>query len=581
VLGAVLLAVTAVAIASSIDVAVVDVTAPTGTVALAPGGSGAIIINMNVTGNQVGTATFKVYRDWTLSGGVFTGSNPQTFTVSPRTSQDPATLFSTTGTVTVVAGQASGPFTLAVSAYDITNSNDTGAKLSDGADSNYQVIVAAPSDITPPVITVPANITAEATGPGGAVVTFTASADDAVDGDVPVTCVPASGSTFPIGTTTVNATATDAHHNVAHASFTVTVQDTTAPTISGVPADITKEATSAAGAVVTWTAPSATDAVDPTPSISVSPASGSTFSLGTTTVTVTATDLSGNSRQKTFTVTVQDKTAPTISGVPADITKEATSAAGAVVTWTAPSATDAVDPSPSVSASPASASTFSIGTTTVTVTATDATGNTSSKTFKITVRDTTAPAITVPDDIVAEATSAAGAVVNFSVSATDAVDPSPSVSASPASGSTFSIGTTTVTVTATDASGNTSSKTFKVTVVYRWGGILPPVNPDGSSIFKLGSTVPVKFRLTYAGGGVVSTVVAKLSLSKLTNAIWGDEVEAISTAAATTDNLFRYDASGNLYIFNLATKGLTAGTYRLTIVLDDGTSHTVEISLRK
>jgi hypothetical protein len=140
------------ALASSVDVAVVDVTAPTGSVTLAPGGNGPITIDMTVTGKQDGTATFKVYRDWTLSEGSFTGGNPQTFTVPPRAAQDPATTFSTSGTVSVAAGQSSDTFTLAVSAFEITNSNPTGAKLSDGADSNYQVTVSPPADTTPPVI---------------------------------------------------------------------------------------------------------------------------------------------------------------------------------------------------------------------------------------------------------------------------------------------------------------------------------------------------------------------------------------------------------------------------------------------
>jgi hypothetical protein len=52
------------------------------------------------------------------------------------------------------------------------------------------------------------------------------SAVDAVDGPVPVTCAPASGSIFPLGTTTVACTATDAAGNMASASFRVTVVDT-------------------------------------------------------------------------------------------------------------------------------------------------------------------------------------------------------------------------------------------------------------------------------------------------------------------------------------------------------------------
>src|SRR5262249_50230210 len=78
-------------------------------------------------------------------------------------------------------------------------------------------------DTTDPKITVPANITVNATGPSGAVVTYTTSATDVVDGAVTVNCTPASGSTFHNGGTTVHCTATDSHHNTANKSFMVTV----------------------------------------------------------------------------------------------------------------------------------------------------------------------------------------------------------------------------------------------------------------------------------------------------------------------------------------------------------------------
>ena len=79
-------------------------------------------------------------------------------------------------------------------------------------------------DDTPPVIIVPGDITVDATGPNGAVVSYAASAVDDVDGSVPVTCVPPSGSTFPIGTTTVSCDASDAAGNSANASFNVHVK---------------------------------------------------------------------------------------------------------------------------------------------------------------------------------------------------------------------------------------------------------------------------------------------------------------------------------------------------------------------
>jgi hypothetical protein len=79
-------------------------------------------------------------------------------------------------------------------------------------------------DTTPPLLTLPANITVNATGPTGAVVTYSASATDLVDGARAVTCSPASGATFAIGTTTVSCSAQDTRGNRANGTFRVTVQ---------------------------------------------------------------------------------------------------------------------------------------------------------------------------------------------------------------------------------------------------------------------------------------------------------------------------------------------------------------------
>lgn len=115
------------------------------------------------------------------------------------------------------------------------------------------------ADTTPPVITV-SNVFAEATGPAGATAAFTPTANDDVDGTVPVTCVPASGSTFPVGVTTVTCTATDSSGNTGNAGFSVTVQDTTGPLLS-VPDEILAAATGPDGGIVTYGA-GAIDAVD-------------------------------------------------------------------------------------------------------------------------------------------------------------------------------------------------------------------------------------------------------------------------------------------------------------------------------
>ena len=157
------------------------------------------------------------------------------------------------------------------------------------------------TDTTPPVITVPGNMIAEATSPRGAVVSFTASATDAVDGSVPVTCSSASGSTFPLGATTVTCLATDQAGNSANASFTVTVVDTTPPTIN-CPANITAYQDSAFGAVVKFSV-IANDTASAF-AVNCSPSSGSNFVLGSTTVKCMATDASSNSSSCSFTVTV-------------------------------------------------------------------------------------------------------------------------------------------------------------------------------------------------------------------------------------------------------------------------------------
>src|SRR5581483_3184362 len=138
------------------------------------------------------------------------------------------------------------------------------------------------TDTTPPVVSVPADFTVEATGPAGAVATFAVSATDPDDVAGPVACDPASGSTFPLGQTTVTCTSTDTHGNTGSASFHVTVADTTPPALD-LPADFTVEQTGPDGAVVSYEA-SATDLVDGSVPVTCAPPSGSTFPPGQTTV---------------------------------------------------------------------------------------------------------------------------------------------------------------------------------------------------------------------------------------------------------------------------------------------------------
>ena len=436
-----------------------------------------------------------------------------------------------------------------------------------------------PRDTEAPRLDLPDGITQEATSKDGAKVTYTATATDQDPVNPEVTCSPASGSTFSLGETTVNCSAQDAAGNPASGSFKVTVRDTTAPSLT-VPSDtIVVEATGSNGAAVDFANDvSASDAVDQNPSIDCTPASGSTFELGSTTVSCTAKDATGNeSDEKTFDVKVQDTIAPAIDAH-ADVTEEATGPDGATVDYTKPAANDVVNGSVDVNCTPDSGSTFELGTTAVTCSATDAAGNSSQSSFKVTVEDTTAPTLDAHDDVSATATSPAGAVVDYTKpAANDAADPSPVVTCSPVPGSTFPVGSTTVSCTAKDATGNESAaETFEVNVVkenvaYEWSGFLQPINVSGTqSVFKIGSTVPVKFKLTGDSAGITDGNFY-LKYIRTGNGDGQGETEVVATAAGSTGTQFRYDATAGQYIFNWSTKSISAsqaGNYELRVYTD-------------
>jgi hypothetical protein len=426
-------------------------------------------------------------------------------------------------------------------------------------------------DVTPPNLTTPSDLVREGNTTGGRRLEFVATATDTLDPAPVVACDPASGALFPLGRTRVTCRATDANLNEATRSFNVTIVDTTRPTLF-MPALLAPvEATSPDGAVVDYVMPTATDLVDPAPILACGPPSGSTFPLGLTTVLCNARDASGNVMVAPMPIRVVDTTAPSLA-MP-DLLVEGDAVGGANVAFT-PTAPDVADASPSVSCDQGSGY-YALGTTTVVCTATDATGNAAEDSFDVRVVDTTPPTLTLPAGATA-ITSGDGAVVTFAASATDVVDAAPVVACDAPSGSTFPIGATSVTCTATDASGNAAVGSFVVTVTrtFPWSGFLQPINTDGSSVFRAGSTVPVKFRLD--GGGATAT----FSYRRVDAAAAGAVNEANSTTEATSGTLFRYDAATGQYVYNWSTKRLATGEYELCADLGDGAPHTIRVGLR-
>ncbi|MEO7047889.1 MAG: HYR domain-containing protein, partial [Ferruginibacter sp.] len=302
-----------------------------------------------------------------------------------------------------------------------------------------------------PVSGVTVTFTAPATGASGTFPAASLTATGVTDGNGLATAT-AFTANATLGTYNVVATATGI---VTGANFALT--NANAPCVLTCPANVSVNATAGqCGALVNYPAATSTGTCG---TITSTPASGSFFPVGTTTVNV----VSGGSTCS-FTVTVKDVEAPVIS-CPADITKNTdANLCSAVVNFNLPTATDNCTGVTTVTSSPVSGSVFAKGTTPVTVTATDAAGNIATCTFNVIVKDAQAPAIVCPANINTTSTiGACTAVVNFTVNATDNC-PGVTVTSSPASGSTFASGTTTVTNTATDASGNTSTCSFTVTV---------------------------------------------------------------------------------------------------------------------
>ena len=222
--------------------------------------------------------------------------------VSGSVQVDFVALDGTTGTTTLVAGNS---VTFDAATLFITNNGSVPVVVTvDGEDITIDPGETTVLDVSDPVVTAPADIVAEATGPAGAMVSYplpTATDNTGVvDGP---TCTPASGSTFELGITTVECTAADAAGNIGMASFTVTVVDTTPPTLT-VPDSVSSDATGPAGASVSYSA-TASDLVDGTVTPTCAPASGSIFALGPTPVECTAIDAAGNPSSASFTVNVQ------------------------------------------------------------------------------------------------------------------------------------------------------------------------------------------------------------------------------------------------------------------------------------
>jgi predicted extracellular nuclease len=143
-------------------------------------------------------------------------------------------------------------------------------------------------------------------------------------------------------------------------------------------------------------------------------------------------------------------------------------------------------------------------------------------------------------------------------------------------------GVYTASVSVVDDDGGAGDASATTTVRFTSSGFLPPINADGTSVFKYKSTIPVKIRLTDCDGSTPANLAPTIRLTMVSGATPGLEInEPESTSGADTTGVMRF--SSNQYIYNLATKPLpdSSAIYRITVTVPaTGQTATVQFGLR-
>ncbi len=337
--------------------------------------------------------------------------------------------------------------------------------VNDGAARAKFTTIVNVTDDQPPVLEVPANMTVS-TSPGRttATVYYEVTATDDFPG-VTVIALPGSGSSFPIGTTTVTATAVDAAGHRVQKSFTITVVDAMPPSIL-CPTDLLKLTDAGRSNAVVHFSVNATDNL-PGVTVNCSPASGSTFQMGITTVVCAARDARGNRANCMFTVTVVDREAPVLI-LPPDLTLQTdTGSDTRVVNFQVEVRDNA--PGASVVCLPPSGTEFPIGATNVVCIGSDTSGNNATNSFSITIFKLSNPQVLPPVVNVPASFSMPTdrgfntAIIEYTATVVSQL-PGATIECVPPSGSAFALGMTAIVCFGRDVVGNTASNSFSILV---------------------------------------------------------------------------------------------------------------------
>ncbi|TFD20913.1 PxKF domain-containing protein [Cryobacterium sp. TMT4-10] len=299
-------------------------------------------------------------------------------------------------------------------------------------------------------------------------------------------------------------------------------------------------------------------------------------------VTGSATDAAGNVGTDSVTVKL-DRTAPTITGA---ITAGTRTASGwytgpVTVTFTCTDALSGIVTCPDPVVLSANGANAASGT------ATDKAGNSTTASVPGINIDQEKPTLTTANVNVQDGTFTVGSVPSPTCTATDSFSGVASCRVTVTGGNANGVGTFTYTATATDKAGNSTTITGTFRVVYRFDGFLQPINDTAhqigvaTSVFKAGSTVPVKFQLRDAAGNLVQAASAPIWLTPVKGVAMNVPVdETVYTAVSDSGSVFKYDATSKQYIYNWKTGSASGNYWRIGVILDDGQTHFVNIGLR-
>jgi len=272
-----------------------------------------VVVTYTVTGRQDNPASFKVNTSWSYNGAAWTGSVPATVNVATRGTGPGSDTYQVTLTVVNASAVDAGASSFTVTPFDLVTVAPAALGVSGATVTIHLEFAACPVTNTTPTLVLPNDMAVEATSSAGASVTYLVTATDLQDGDLTssVVCTPASGSTFALGTTTVNCSVTDGGGLQATGSFSIKVEDTTPPVFTSFPsATVNLVAANINGAVLDLdglgiAAEDVNDVSEPS-TFACDYVAGTVLAIGsTTTVSCTAKDAIGNeSAASTFDVFV-------------------------------------------------------------------------------------------------------------------------------------------------------------------------------------------------------------------------------------------------------------------------------------